>query len=129
VPLFPDAGFERRATAPAEEHTGARYVLADTSRCFDGHFDEAPVLPGVAQIGLVLETCAAEPGAGSRGGLTALRDVRFTRALRPGDEVDVVLAPGPTPDSRRFELRSGGALVSTGVVVFSRDAATGPDAG
>jgi len=95
----------------------ARFRLAPGDGLFDGHFDGAAILPGVAHIALALSAigCAWS----SVGDLTGLRDVRFTRALRPGDEVEVALTTGRLPTSVRFELRSLGELVSSGLLLFS----------
>lgn len=87
------------------------------ARLFDGHFDEAPVLPGVAQIAIAVKACA-DRGL-ERRPLTGLRDVRFSRPLGPADAIDVRLNPGREPGSIRFELHSGGQAASSGVLIFA----------
>lgn len=83
---------------------------------FDGHFDGAPILPGVAHIALAIRACTEESG-GPRP-LSGLRDVRFTRPLAPGDEVEVLLREGEEADSVRFEIRSRDELASVGLLIF-----------
>ena len=39
-----------------------RFSLAEDSPCFDGHFDGAPILPGIAHLALALTACARESG-------------------------------------------------------------------
>jgi hypothetical protein len=108
--LFPNAGLD-----PIDE--GAPGVaLVEGSPCFDGHFDGAPILPGIAHLALALSACARESGRARV--LIGLRNVRFSRTLGPGDEVEVVLAAGHLPHSIRFELRCRGAHASSGLLLF-----------
>ena len=87
------------------------------ARLFEGHFDEAPVLPGVAHIVIAVQACA-DRGLEHRP-LTGLRDVRFSRPIGPADTIDVRLDPGREPGAIRFELRSGGQPASSGVLLFA----------
>jgi 3-hydroxymyristoyl/3-hydroxydecanoyl-(acyl carrier protein) dehydratase len=84
---------------------------------FEGHFDGAPILPAVAHIALALSAVAH--AWSSVGNLTGLRDLRYTRPLGPGDEVEIALTTGRLPTSVRFELRSGGEIASSGLLLFS----------
>lgn len=89
--------------------------MAPDSRCFDGHFEGAPILPGVAHFALALSALA---GGEHNRVLTGVRDVRFTRPLGPGDEVEVILAEGREPHSVRFEIRRDGRPASGGLLLF-----------
>jgi 3-hydroxymyristoyl/3-hydroxydecanoyl-(acyl carrier protein) dehydratase len=110
---FPNAGFE-----PIDE-SGKRFRLAENNPCFDGHFDGAPILPGIAHLALALTADAHD--AGRTRTLVGLRDVRFVRPLGPGDEVEVVLTPGRLPRSVRFELRCRCATASSGLLIFAAE--------
>ena len=91
-------------------------VVADT-RLFDGHFDGAPVLPGVAQIALAVEACRAR---GFRpASLVGIRDVRFSRPLGPHDPIEISLHDGQVPLSVRFEIRTGEHGASSGTLLFA----------
>jgi len=61
---------------------------------------------------------ALSAGLGSGRALAGLRDVRFSRALGPGDEIEVVLSEAPDGRSMRFEIRSRGELASVGHLLF-----------
>jgi len=102
----------------------ASFRLAAGDRVFEGHFEGAPILPGVAHLALALSAVAHGCWSGV-GELTGLRDVRFTRALRPSDMVEVELTQGPLPGSVRFELRSGGATASRGLLLFAKPVSRG----
>lgn len=99
----------RPATAVSTFH------LAADDPCFDGHFDGAPILPGVAHLWLAVR--AAEPLSGGRV-LRGVRGVRFTRALGPGDAGDVVITPGEDAQTWRFTIRVGADTASQGWLMF-----------
>lgn len=108
--LFPNAGM-----VPIDD-SASRFSVAEDSRCFDGHFDGAPILPGVAHLALALAAC--ERKAGRARVLTGLRDIRFKRPLGPGDEVEIILAGGEQPNSVRFDIRCRGEQASSGLLIF-----------
>lgn len=112
--MFPDAGFVR---LPAGEDGAAAFRLDRESHCFDGHFDGAPVLPGVAHVALALS--AGRESATPARALVGLRDLRFLQPLAPGDTVDVRLKPAADEMSARFEIRRHRELVSSGQLVFA----------
>jgi 3-hydroxymyristoyl/3-hydroxydecanoyl-(acyl carrier protein) dehydratase len=104
--------------APLDAPAGSSYFkVSERSRCFDGHFEGAPILPGVVHVALALSACVNQ--AGKPLTLTGLRDFRLRRPLRPGDEVDVVLTGGSDATSIRFEIRCRGESVTVGVLVFN----------
>lgn len=120
--LFPEAGFDPMP-APIPTPPGARpdsfhFTISDRSRCFDGHFDDAPILPGVVHLALALSACARQDPANPRTP-SGLRDVRFKRALGPGDAVVVILSEGAEPLSVRFEIRCGDETATVGVLLFA----------
>ena len=95
------------------------FKVSGQSRCFDGHFDDAPTLPGVAHLALVLTACAQQAEGSGRGMLVGVRDVRFRRKLGPGDEVEIVLTAGREPFSVRFDIRCGGESATAGQLLFA----------
>ena len=87
------------------------------ARLFEGHFEGAPILPGVAQIALAVAACA-ERGLQS-GTLTGVQDVRFARPLGPADAIDIALATGRDAHAIKFEIRSADRVATTGVLIFA----------
>lgn len=115
--LFPEAGLEP-IPGPLAASAGSSYFkVSERSRCFDGHFDGAPILPGVAHVALALSACVKQ--AGRPLVLKGLRDFRLKRPLRPGDEVEVVLTEGKDAAFVRFEIRCLGESVTVGLLVFN----------
>lgn len=98
-----------------------RFSIDGGHPAFDGHFPGDPILPGIAQLSLLLE--ALRDRLGPDAYLAAIPSLRFRSAVRPGAELDLT-ARGPADDGRvSFELRAGEALVSSGTVVVVRGAA------
>jgi 3-hydroxymyristoyl/3-hydroxydecanoyl-(acyl carrier protein) dehydratase len=113
---FPDAGLIPIWRNSSASVRSAGFRLANDGRCFVGHFEGAPILPGVAHLALALTTSQPEGETGRP--LAGLRDVRLRRALHPGDEVEVVLTEIAETASMRFEIRCRGELASSGLLIF-----------
>ena len=114
--LFPDAGFHP-IPAPLTASDGSLYFrVSESSRCFDGHFEGAPILPGVAHVALALSACVTQSGRART--LKGVRDLRLRRPLRPGDEVEIVLTEGAAAASVKFEIRRLGESVTVGLLLF-----------
>ena len=82
---------------------------------FQGHFPGAPVLPGVAQLGLAERF--AEALRGSDDPLKAVKRMKFMSIVVPGDTVTLSLRLGDD-GSVGYEYRKGERLCSSGVLVF-----------
>lgn len=89
-------------------------VPSDT-RYFDGHFPGAPILPGVAQIIALSEepTRQAWPELGATRGL---RRVKFQRAIRPNDVLELQLTR--KNEKVTVQVFKAGELCSKGTLVF-----------
>ena len=109
---------DRQSTLEAGvSSTSWPFTVAAGHPCFAGHFDGEPVLPGVAHLSVALEACTLLNPA--LPPLVALEDVRFMRALLPGDACHVAITDGRESSSRRFEIRCQGDAASRGVLVFA----------
>ncbi len=98
-----EGGWSRRLTVP-ESHPA-----------FDGHFPGQPILPGIVQIGLVLEGLRETLGDGVH--IVAIPSVRWRALIRPGELLDLKVT-GPSADGRlTFEIRRRGELVTNGAML------------
>ena len=70
--------------------SGTIHVRPD-SPWFDGHFPGDPILPGVAQIGMVLD--AIRKACSQDLKISSVRRVRFKRIIRPDDRLKIMAAP------------------------------------
>ena len=93
----------------AEGCWSARLRVEPSSGAFAGHFDGAPILPGVAHLVVVAHALRALG--------TSLRDlpwVRFRRAVAPGDVLDVRVS-AEAGGRFRFDVHVAGTLAASGV--------------
>lgn len=85
--------------------------------CYDGHFPGRPILPGVLLIELVVEALG-------RGAPVAIPQVKFQRALGPGDRCTVRFDGDGARVSFRCERSTSGGYepIAEGVLLFGADA-------
>jgi 3-hydroxymyristoyl/3-hydroxydecanoyl-(acyl carrier protein) dehydratase len=97
------------------ESTRALMLPADAI-WFDGHFPNDPIMPGVAQIQLVLEAVNATLGTVCR--IKSLKRIRFRSMIRPGDrfEIETQAAAGHT-GTFQFRITLDDNIACTGTIV------------
>ena len=105
-----------------------RLQVAPDSPCFDGHFEAQPILPGIAQLGMVLGLLAAR---GEARGLDGVRFLRLKRLVRPGEVLEMRVTRPQADGVSSFETRAHAELVASGSVVTSEPSVSGvgPDHG
>ena len=99
-------------------------VPAD-SLWFQGHFPGDPMLPGIAQLHLVMEALKEALGEGIR--LAGLKRVRFKRVIRPGEAIAIAAEPvADKPGLVRFQLTVEGENACSGLMMTRRADADHP---
>lgn len=83
---------------------------------FEGHFDGEPVLPGVAQLALVLQLYRA--AAEESVELREVSVLRFRRRILPGDRLQVTISRRDEGSRSRFALSRDADVVSQGTVTW-----------
>ncbi|WP_028455800.1 AMP-binding protein [Chitinilyticum litopenaei] len=119
--LFADARDRREPLVLSQELGDDRAVLrlavAADIPFFEGHFPQAPILPGVTQIhwaaGLA-SRCFAMGKTFQR-----MEAVKFQQVIRPGDEVELELNWDAGKGRLSFTYRSGRGNHSSGRLVFA----------
>ncbi|HOD13106.1 MAG TPA: hypothetical protein PK307_00080 [Spirochaetota bacterium] len=83
---------------------------------FDGHFPGSPILPGIAQLGMVsdlLKWHAENQGASVS--ISSFSRVRFRQFIHPDDAVTVTITPeGGDPTAYKFRIVAKGQLACSG---------------
>ena len=91
-------------------------VTAD-SPWFSGHFPGEPILPGIAQLGMVFDAVAK--AAEGKIKLKRVRSVKFKQAIRPGDHLKIVVSPREDEaESYSFRVMLGEEVACSGVMTF-----------
>jgi 3-hydroxymyristoyl/3-hydroxydecanoyl-(acyl carrier protein) dehydratase len=90
---------------------------------FSGHFPGEPVLPGIAQLGMVLDAINRSSNRNMR--VSSVSRVRFKQIIRPNDELRIIATPQKDHgESYVFRIKVRGELVCSGVMtVESRSSA------
>jgi acyl-coenzyme A synthetase/AMP-(fatty) acid ligase/3-hydroxymyristoyl/3-hydroxydecanoyl-(acyl carrier protein) dehydratase len=78
----------------------------------EGHFEGFPVVPGVAQLGWVVEAAGAALGAAPR--IAAVENLKFKDVLLPGQRFRLELEWNEARELLRFRLAAGERVFSTG---------------
>jgi 3-hydroxymyristoyl/3-hydroxydecanoyl-(acyl carrier protein) dehydratase len=108
----------RVAVSPEAAHFTTS--IPEGLRFFEGHFEGSPILPGVAEVLLLVERPAREAWP-DRGGARRLSRVKFERAIRPGDALDVHLerTTGDEGTRVRFRIERAGQPCASGTITFA----------
>jgi len=69
----------------------ANVLIPPESPWFRGHFPGEPILPGVAQLGMVYD--AINHVCKQKLKISGIRRVRFKHIIRPNDHIKIVAAP------------------------------------
>ena len=75
----------------AENEISVDIHVPSDSHWFDGHFPGEPILPGVAQIGMVIDAIRQAQNQDLK--VSGVRRVRFKRIIRPDDQLKIIAAP------------------------------------
>jgi 3-hydroxymyristoyl/3-hydroxydecanoyl-(acyl carrier protein) dehydratase len=82
-----------------------RIRFGSTSEWFSGHFEECPLLPGVAILAVVVETVKRQGQKQGRAlELSSLSGVRFKRFVFPDEELHISVARMPSGDKARLDF-------------------------
>ena len=93
----------------------SRAQAHSASPWFSGHFPGEPILPGIAQIAMVLETVQKALGRNLR--IAGIKRVRFKQVIQPGDEISIRahLRKGDG-ESYSFQVTVGGEIACSGAL-------------
>ena len=83
------------------------------SPLFEGHFDDAPILSGVAQLALIERLLARRPPPPPQA---RLEPGRFKAPPRPRGALGIELTDVSDQGRLRFTVRRGDATISEGVL-------------
>ncbi len=83
---------------------------------FRGHFPGEPILPGVAQLGMVIDAIRQARDQDLK--VTGVRRVRFKQIIRPDDKLKLITAPlKENVDAYTFRILVENEAVCSGVMM------------
>jgi len=86
---------------------------------FSGHFPDDPILPGIAQLAMVLDTI--KQGAQDDLRISAVRRVRFKQIVKPEDRLKLTVQPiSKTSFSYSFQIMLKGEVACNGSMLLNR---------
>lgn len=97
----------------------ATVTTDESSPWYSGHFPGDPILPGVAQLDMVVEVISALRQ--EKFSVSSLSRVKFRKPIRPGEFLDIHVATDKKPDRYVFQITSGQESVSSGMMIFNNN--------
>jgi 3-hydroxyacyl-[acyl-carrier-protein] dehydratase len=98
----------------AKDEIKAHIRVPPDSPWFDGHFPEAPLLPGVAQLGMVHDLLIRILDA--QRPVTQVSRVRFKQMIRPDQPLVLTVKTGAEGASHSFRITGGEGLICSGQI-------------
>jgi len=63
-------------------------IVSGKSPWFSGHFPGEPILPGVAQLGMVFD--AIKQACGKNLKISGVKRIKFKHIIKPGDKIQII---------------------------------------
>ena len=90
-------------------------VVPPDSNWFCGHFPGDPILPGIAQLGMVFDAINRSEGQNFK--VTGIRRVRFKQIIRPNDPLRLTIKPKKdAAGTYDFRVQVKAELACSGIV-------------
>ncbi len=87
------------------------------STWFSGHFPGDPILPGIAQLGMVFD--AIHQLGNQNMKISSINRVRFKQIIRPDDHLKIIAVPRENyAESYSFRIMVGEKLVCSGMITI-----------
>jgi 3-hydroxymyristoyl/3-hydroxydecanoyl-(acyl carrier protein) dehydratase len=93
----------------------AQAIFAPESPWFDGHFPDNPIVPGIAQMSMIVDLMQRTMGPGVK--LEGFKRVRFKQLIRPDTPISILIKPAKkTPNRFEYQLTADQKIVCTGFI-------------
>ena len=99
--------------------TSATVTTSGNSPWFSGHFPNNPILPGIAQLKMVVDLIKKSTRESIC--LTGLSRVKFRKIVRPEEQLDLQITAENKEGSYLFKITSGNEDVCSGKIHFTHN--------
>ncbi len=97
----------------------ASVITAGDSPWFSGHFPNTPILPGIAQLKMVVDLIRQSTADDVQ--ITGLSRVKFRKIVLPDEQLDIRLIFGNKENYCMFMITSGSKDVCSGKMHFTHN--------
>lgn len=111
-----ESSFENQET---DGEINAHIRVPADSPWFDGHFPQAPVLPGIAQLGMVHDLLCRT--FNQRLPVSQVSRVRFKQMIRPDQDLLLTVKTGDVNSSHSFRITGDQGLICSGLIRLGTD--------
>lgn len=114
-----EPGAEERIVAAPADARRLTFTVPERLPCFAGHFPGDPVLPGVVQLDALVARQVERlwPDAGA---LRAVKRLKFSKVIRPGERLCVELSRDAAAGTVTFSIDGPGGRCASGTLVFEQ---------
>jgi len=93
-----------------------RFRVEGSHHVFQGHFPDAPIVPGLAQIDWAIRL--GEQAFGPLGDFASMSHLKFQRAILPEEPIELRLTLHPVKGTLAFEFHGNDGRKSSGTLSF-----------
>ena len=97
----------------------ASVTTEEKSPWFSGHFPDNPILPGIAQLKMVVDLLAEE--FAGKLYVTGLSRVKFRKIVKPDEMLDIHITSSNTENQYIFRITSENEDVCSGRMLFTHN--------
>ncbi len=101
----------------ADIELSAQVTTSASSPWYSGHFPGTPILPGIAQLGMVVDLISKFSNKELH--LKNLSRVKFKKLITPGELLYIYACPARKEDSYSFRIEIGGQEVCSGIITVT----------
>jgi 3-hydroxymyristoyl/3-hydroxydecanoyl-(acyl carrier protein) dehydratase len=103
----------------ASGEVSASIEMTQDSPWFSGHFPGEPILPGIAQLGMVFDAIWQSNNESLK--ISSVSRVRFKQIVRPNDRLEIIAKPmEENSGDYSFRMMVGKELVCSGIVTVEK---------
>ena len=93
-------------------------TVESDSPWFTGHLPDEPILPGIAQLKMVLDLLSAEYS--EQLYLHSLSRIKFRKIVQPGEELSLHVVNEKNDSTFSFRITNDGEIVCSGKFIFAQ---------